>query len=423
MENELLQCASCEATIVDDNHTSSVDGEICNTCYDNSYVICTDCNDVVHEDTSMCDARGDAYCESCYGDLPFCNRCEETEGGMETTSVYTRNGEVDWCDSCAENHSFYCERCNSSFCNNYYDSRCVSGTTLCESCYEDADAFECLVCRCYRFGDQLANPDDDSEDWYCTRCVSNGNMYIHSYSYKPMPKFLKTENDKSTDLHFGIELEVEKAESDISHPDMAKQIHNENLYYLKRDGSLDNGFEIVTHPMTFNYIQANRETVFLPLLNKLVDNQYRSYDANSCGIHIHMSKQAFGTWQLYRFMKFFIDNRDFVTAISQRKPEKLERWAAIDNDNEDAIIYKAKKKYGNSKRYVAVNLQNQSTVEIRIFRGTLNYFSFMKNVEFCYALFNFTRDSKDTSVNSFKEYIATSNEYTMLKKFIKLKNL
>lgn len=423
MEDELLQCASCEATIVDNNGHCSVDGEICQSCYDNHYSVCTECNDIVHQDNTYADGRGDIYCENCYDDLPYCERCEEREGGMDTSSVYSRNGEVCWCQNCLDEYSFYCERCNENYCSSYYDSRNVNRSTMCEGCCEDADVFECTICNCYRTGEQLANEDDDSEEWYCTRCVDSGNMYIHSYSYKPTPKFLKTENDKNNDMFFGIELEVEKADSDVSHPDMAKQIHNENLYYLKRDGSLDNGFEIVTHPMTFNYIQANRETVFLPLLNKLVDNQYRSYDANSCGIHIHMSKQAFGTWQLYRFMKFFIDNRDFVTAISQRKPEKLERWAAIDNDNEDAIIYKAKKKYGNSKRYVAVNLQNQSTVEIRIFRGTLNYFSFMKNVEFCYALFNFTRDSKDTSVNSFKEYIATSNEYTMLKKFIKLKNL
>jgi hypothetical protein len=112
-----------------------------------------------------------------------------------------------------------------------------------------------------------------------------------------------------------------------------------------------------------------------------------------------------------------------VTSISQRKAEKLERWAAIDDENDDSIIYKAKKKSGNNKRYVAVNLQNSHTVEIRIFRGTLNYMSFLKNIEFCYALFNFTRDSKETTVDAFKDYVSMSNEYAMLKKFIKLKNL
>jgi hypothetical protein len=159
------------------------------------------------------------------------------------------------------------------------------------------------------------------------------------------------------------------------------------------------------------------------MLDKLIKAGYRSYDSSTCGIHIHLSKKCFTTWQLFRFIKFFIDNKQFVIDISQREIEQLERWAAIENDNDDTIIYKAKKKCGGFKRYSAINVQNDSTIEIRIFRGTLNYLSFLKNIEFCYALFNFSRDSKETTISAFKEYIEQSNEYAMLKKFIKTKNL
>jgi hypothetical protein len=273
--------------------------------------------------------------------------------------------------------------------------------------------------------DYCSNGEDDSEYWICSSCDERGGSHIHSYSYKPRAVFKKADNEHVKDvgqLYFGIELEVERNGSDTSKSSMAKLIEND-AYYLKNDGSLSDGFEIVTHPMTFSFIQQNKSIVFSKMLSLLSVKGYRSYDSDTCGMHIHLSKKAFGTWQLYRFIKFFVDNKDFVTSISQRKSEQLNKWATIEEEDDNSIIYKAKKKDGNSKRYVAINLQNDKTIELRIFRGTLNHMSFMKNIEFAYALFNFTRDCKNISLQSFREYINQSNEYTMLKKFIKTKNL
>jgi hypothetical protein len=221
---------------------------------------------------------------------------------------------------------------------------------------------------------------------------------------------------------FGIELEVEKMDkSETQRHVMAAKIENK-AWYFKNDGSLNNGFEIVTHPLTFSYIKHSAKD-FENALNELSNNAYNSYNANTCGMHIHISKKAFGTWQLYKFMKFFAENVPFIVAISQRKIEKLVQWANIEDNDDNALMYKAKKKEGNSARYVAINLQNYSTIEVRIFRGTLNFQSFMKNIEFVHALYMFTKESKIITLDSFKEYIANSCEYSNLKKFIKLKNL
>ena len=81
-----------------------------------------------------------------------------------------------------------------------------------------------------------------------------------------------------------------------------------------------------------------------------------------------------------RLEAFLDSNRDF------------EFKKVIDNDS--SLIYKAKKKDGNSERYVAINLKNSQTIEIRIFRGTLNFNSFMKNIEFAHALFMYTKENK-----------------------------
>jgi L-rhamnose mutarotase len=276
---------------------------------------------------------------------------------------------------------------------------------MCNSCYSD------------RYGDD----DDDGSN--------SSRDVIRSYNYKPTPKFFKVSDNDN--VYLGIELEVERGDSSVRHDDMAKMIDNDFLYF-KSDGSLSDGFEIVTHPMTISYIKKHKN-VWADILNLLRSNKYRSYHTRTCGMHIHISKNAFTTWHLYRFMKFFVDNSDFVTKISQRKIENLDRWAALtDNPSEsykeftqDRLMYKAKKKSGNDKRYLAVNLQNDNSVEIRIFRGTLNDSSFFKNIEFVQALFDYTKSITETdmSLKSFLSFIKDNNEYPYLRKFIADKNI
>jgi hypothetical protein len=261
-------------------------------------------------------------------------------------------------------------------------------------------------------GSEEEEDDDDDMD----------SATINSYSYRPSMKFCSLSNENSNAPFFGIELEVERKNSKgLKHKYMAGMIQHEH-WYFKTDGSLTDGFEIVTHPMTFNYIQQSTKE-FTNSLKLLVENGYNSYDANTCGMHIHISKNNFTTWHLYRFLKFFVENKEFIVSISQRKMEKLKKWANIEDDNDTSLIYKAKKKDGNSERYVAINLKNSQTIEIRIFRGTLNINSFMKNIEFAHALFMYTKENKDVSLDGFKLYIESSCDYSNLKKFINLKNL
>lgn len=323
-------------------------------------------------------------------------------------------------------HTFYThyENCNSrndiySCGDNYYTMAYIE--------YSDELVFDCDGDLNFRDdlyywesdGEYHHDAEEEDED---ERSEGPNISLIRNYSYKPTTQFISMPYDSKEVPFFGIELEVERMEkSETSRGDMAKKIENK-AWYFKNDGSLNNGFEIVTHPLTFSYIKHSAKD-FESALNELSCNAYNSYNANTCGMHIHISKKAFGTWQLYKFMKFFAENVPFIVAISQRKMDKLVQWANIEDNDENALMYKAKKKEGNSARYVAINLQNYSTIEVRIFRGTLNFNSFMKNIEFIHALYMFTKESKIITLDSFKEYISNSCEYSNLKKFIKLKNL
>lgn len=249
---------------------------------------------------------------------------------------------------------------------------------------------------------------------------------INSYSYKPMPIFKMSKNE-SKPVFFGIELEVENETEDISNNKMSEILHNKigEFAYMKTDGSLSNGFEIVTHPMSLGYIQGKKE-IFENVLSELSSNGFRSYNSRTCGMHIHISKENFTTWQLFRFMQFFQQNKDFIVKLSQRDISNLNKWAALEDTDRSQIIYKtkcAKKNKDNFSRYSAININNRYTVEIRIFRGTLSPGSFFKNIEFCAALFEFTRDNVVTDILSFKKFISDKSEYKNLAKFIKLKSI
>jgi L-rhamnose mutarotase len=394
-EQDVLQCADCSTELTSEDYVDSNGDPICEDC-DEHYYTCSGCSDVNHSDDTYF-VHDDPWCSSCYHDrFSTCEDCDHIVDNDDMNTVQNRNGsEIQVCNSCRSDY-YWCSNCDE-----YVHDSNYAGNDLCYSCSDDVD------------------DDDDDEE-----------QVIRGYGYKPRPTFFKvSENDN---VYLGIELEVERgANSETNHTKMALLIEKDFLYF-KTDGSLDNGFEIVTHPMTISYIKKHKN-VWADILNLLRSNKYRSYDTRTCGMHIHISKNAFTTWHLYRFMKFFVDNSDFVTKISQRKIENLDRWAALtDNPSEsykeftqDRLMYKAKKKSGNDKRYLAVNLQNDKSVEVRIFRGTLNDSSFFKNIEFVQALYDYTKSISETdmSLKSFLSFIKDNNEYPYLRKFIADKNI
>lgn len=395
-EQQVLECADCSKEIDYEDYFNDCDKPICESCCEN-YFQCEACDDTYHNDD--CYVGNDScYCSDCYNDrYSACDDCDRAVRSDTMSCVRNSRGwEITVCESCSDDY-YYCQDCG-------------------EHVHEDNYAGDDLCCDCSN------NDYDDDDD-------GSSSSGINDYSYKPRPIFFKV-SDKD-DVYLGIELEVERSSGAISIRDMAERIEQDFLYF-KRDGSLDDGFEIVTHPMTISYIKRHKN-LWADILNLLRSNSYRSYDTKTCGMHVHISKNAFTTWHLYRFMKFFVDNSDFVTKISQRKIYNLDRWAALTDDpseshkeyTDDVLMYKAKKKRGNSKRYLAVNLQNDKSVEIRIFRGTLNDSSFFKNIEFVQALYDYTKSisESDMSLQSFFNFLRDNNEYPYLRKFIADKNL
>ena len=299
------------------------------------------------------------YCDYCHEDHPVSQR--EIFDGQEI------------CYTCLDTHTVVCQDCGQCVWSDENDG--TQYHPLCSRCYE-WNYTHCSRCgmllresrACY------ANDDDDDEYPYCSSCYNHlASRSIRDYYYKPDPVFYG-----EGPRFYGVELEIDGAGED---DDNARSILNicnadQEQIYCKHDGSLDEGFEIVTHPMSLAWHQQNM--LWKGILDKAIHMGYQSHQARTCGLHIHVSRAAFGRTAaeqdavIARILYFFEKHWEELLKFSRRTQRQMERWAARYGykDRPQDILDHAK--YNHSAgRYSCVNLQNCDTIEFRMFRGTL----------------------------------------------------
>ena len=116
------------------------------------------------------------------------------------------------------------------------------------------------------------------------------------------------------------------------------------------------------------------------ILREAISLGYTSHQAGTCGLHVHVNRNAFGHTEeeqdavIARILYFFEKNWEELLKFSRRTPRQLEHWAARYGYKEQPKeLLDHAKKGGHGGRYSCVNLQNADTIEFRIFRGTLKY--------------------------------------------------
>jgi len=224
---------------------------------------------------------------------------------------------------------------------------------------------------------------------------------IWNYSFKPEPSFYKEREEKKP-LYFGIELEVQGPNKSGTYRDWNRDVRKfPDFVYCKDDSSVIGGYEIVSHPTSFKWLVKNR--ILWSSILKIRKIGYKSYNTDCCGMHIHMNKSKFNSIEIYKYDYFIRSNEKFIRDISQRTKRNLSKWAGIDRDGEYKSTRKAKERFGG-ERHVAFNVNNRETVELRIFRGTLNPKSFYKNIEFCHSLYYFLKNCSLAKANP-EEYM------------------
>lgn len=248
---------------------------------------------------------------------------------------------------------------------------------------------------------------------------------VHSYNYQPHPEFYRAPGEnRSAKFYIGLELEIEYCDADED--EVVDIVERELPFcYLKRDGSLSHGVEIVTHPMTPAFFLDQRDT-FRRVLGQLQVEGARSYSPGTCGLHVHIDRRAVSTLTLYKFLSLVYNNPALTLTVSQRKPDALNTWARLSDSGRREIVYKAKHKFSGGK-YQAVCLDHDKTLEVRIFRGTLKPESFFKSVEFVLAGLRFCEDTSmsvfggppESTTPLFRAWVAEHRkDYPHLDKFL-----
>lgn len=203
-------------------------------------------------------------------------------------------------------------------------------------------------------------------------------------------------------------------------------MYNERIY-IKSDGSLDDGMEIVTHPMTLEY--HLNEFCWNDILHECVHLGYCSHQTSTCGLHIHVNRDSLGQSReeqeetISRILYFVEQHWSELLKFSRRSESAMNRWAARYGyeSTPKKILDKAKSSYG---RYSAVNLCNYHTVEFRLFRGTLKLNTFIATLQMVNRICNVAFSMSDEEIQdlSWPEFVSKITEPELIQ-YLKERNL
>jgi len=335
-----------------------------------------------------------------------CTGAEDEEEAMEYIKSYSGGFQCGECDQLTMNEDGYdVGHRNGEICVYCRDDRYTW------SDYEDGYiSNDDLACAIDRYGNEIFIHQDNVEFHWC----DEREMYVHDdyeesvirdyHSSKDRITFNHDEWTEKYGRHMGVELEVECV--DGSRASAAKNIHDylesiDEHMFFERDGSLSNGFEMITDPMS---LPALRE-LFKFLNERRLTRPLKSHNTNTCGLHVHVSKNKMTQLQIQKIVAFVNspENEWLIRAVARRYSCGFS-------------IVKDTKKIGksihlSSDRYEAVNLTSRRTIEFRIFKGSLKYEAVIAAIEFCHAIVEFCKPAvtgvNQLSAGAFMSFCAT----------------
>ena len=376
MGNVLIDDLTGEVIDDDDYYVTGDHRIISQSTYDDWFFTCDRCGQIFHQDEEH-DVDGNIWCEHCTNENAW------------------------WCDYCEEYHSDD---------ESYYEYR---GRSYCSCGLEQMDLVYCFDCERV----VPSNRFNYSRDCCCS--CSGDNALVRPYHDAPSLRWfgIKSRLAKVI-MGTGFELEVDDGDDLSGATEFLHDLLGDQVYF-EEDGSLSSdGFEIISQPMTDDYM---RKTFFPQLdtaLRRLAnDYGYKSHDADTCGLHFHFSRELWGYGDkrdraLEKFVLFFEDYYNDIVKFSRRTSGQCNDWAKkyireddywsdIKSEKDIKDLCKGKKR---SNRYHAVNLTNRYTVEVRIMRGTLNPDTFKASYDFLYTLVKNSKRVKYTDRHNLAEW-------------------
>jgi len=258
----------------------------------------------------------------------------------------------------------------------------------------------------------------DTRDGLCVNCLED-NYHVQNYSMRVEQAlgFDKHTFKRTSDPYLGIEMEFQ-----VDNRKQGRLYVGDNLAghaMMKEDGSITKGFEVVSRPASYLSHLHNYDS-FLTNLPEYI------HPHKSCGMHVHISRTAFSTMGAGKFVEFMnrSDNKSFIKLIAGRNTTNYQ------NGDPEYTIKKpfrmaTRGEYAN--RYNFVNLNNDKTIELRIFATPSNKKEFHIRMQFVKAMVDYCKPAihavpykQQTHFESFVSWLNnTKEEFKDLQNLIK----
>lgn len=333
---------------------------------------------------------GDHYiCEDCERNYTICDDCGELVHIDDTCIARVNGANIYICDSCRDFY-WFCEHCGMYVPTSSWDEY----RDCCVQCAETIDF------------DELDYRHEET---------------INSYSYKPKPKFIKGDNEV-TKRFYGMEIEIGDSGGMTQGAYAIYPLLNTSgrRAYLKKDNSIrTGGYECVTHPMSSRSIHEWIDKDF----TEAKKARWSHWNTDGCGVHIHVSRDSIGKLTLFKLnvllnMLRGKNNLNFIKFFTNRTPNALNQWAKVNNQLPFTFLDSIKNGHGYiNDRYVAVNQQNDNTIEFRIFNGSIDQSVLHSYLEFVECVLDFCVNTaiKNITVGDLFEFmLANTGAYKNL---------
>lgn len=301
----------------------------------------------------------------------------------------------------------FCKVVTSGLCDNFDETSWV-----CSRCFKTVKDEE-----------QVHHNPYGSEGYMCDNC----NHIIEEepvkpYTYRPHPKFRGVDKNN---MYIGAEIEVnvkydcfeyEDYDMDDIEVGCMTEVRTEayriakdsdRFVYCKFDRSVGIGFEIVTHPFTYSHELESGpvKAVFDSMGPNLMAG--RSDGISSCGVHLHVSKEAVPVGVAVKIAKFMSSNKNLIRTISHRDDfDHMERFASLNilgGSYQMSAI--SRDEHRESSHYSAFHV-TKNTYEFRIFNSTTKYEEFMSFVEFVVGIISYFKQPNSYDTDKFISYMS-----------------
>lgn len=348
--------------------------------------------------------------------LTHCADCGELFE-LDSSALHTALGDTVVCDGCIDSYTYSCAQ--GVYIRNPAALPVFTSVRDYENGVAD-DHVSMEYAHQHYYGTRDIGFFTDLEDWHEVTCGGDEAEYeddgLSDY-HRARRHFVEDVSEPALGPALGVELEVYAQDNRRDTVGYIRDAFPQLI--LERDGSLDDyhGFEIVTQPLGVPEwgAFAGRMLTHLQRGNVVA---YNGPAGDGYGIHVNIHRRHFSPLAEARIMMLLCAdmNRDFVRAIAQREgvydadvdigeyfAEGLRVVTAgsalHDGVRETPKGLRYPRKISGKGKYAPVNWQ-YDIAEFRIFQSTLSLDSFMKNLEFVWALHAWTKPESATG-NSF----------------------